>query len=104
MRNTNINIINNNINNNINNKNNKNMKSLKFNQLNILKINNKTYLPYQLHQLPKFFNKYITDFISIKGYTYISLDDHYNNNKYFNYNNFKSKLSYNKDLGYKNKR
>ena len=101
MRNTNIN---NNNNNNINNKNNKNMKSLKFNQLNILKINNKTYLPYQLHQLPKFFNKYITDFISIKGYTYISLDDHYNNNKYFNYNNFKSKLSYNKDLGYKNKR
>ena len=101
MRNTNTN---NNNNNNINNKNNKNMKSLKFNQLNILKINNKTYLPYQLHQLPKFFNKYITDFISIKGYTYISLDDHYNNNKYFNYNNFKSKLSYNKDLGYKNKR
>ena len=104
MRNTNnINIINNK-NNNINNKNNKNMKSLKFNQLNILTVNNKIYLPYQLHQLPKFFNKYITDFISIKGYTYISLDEHYNNNKYFNYNNFKSKLSYNKDLGYKNKR
>ena len=47
-------------------------KNLKFNQLNILKINNKTYLPYQLHQLPKFFNKYNSDFISIKGYTYIS--------------------------------
>ena len=80
------------------------IKNLKFNQLNILKINNKTYLPYQLHQLPKFFNKYITDFISIKGYTYISLDDHYNNNPYFNYNNFKSKLTYNKDLNYKLKR
>ena len=80
------------------------IKNLKFNQLNILKINNKTYLPYQLHQLPKFFNKYITDFISIKGYTYISLDDHYNNNPYFNYNNFKSKLTYNKDLNYTQKR
>jgi len=79
-------------------------KNLKFNQLNILKINNKTYLPYQLHQLPKFFNKYITDFISIKGYTYISLDEHYNNNKYFNYTNFKNNLSYNKDLNYKLKR
>ena len=42
-------------------------KKLKFNQLNILKLNNKTYLPYQLHQLPKFFNKYTSDFISIKG-------------------------------------
>ena len=80
------------------------MKNLKFNQLNILKINNKTYLPYQLHQLPKFFNKYTSDFISLKGYTYISLDEHYNNNKYFNYNNFKSKLTYNKDLNYKLKR
>ena len=79
-------------------------KKLKLNQLNILKINNKTYLPYQLHQLPKFFNKYTSDFISIKGYTYISLDDHYNNNKYFNYDNFKSKLTYNKDLNYTQKR
>ena len=80
------------------------IKNLKFNQLNILKINNKTYLPYQLHQLPKFFNKYTSDFISIKGYTYISLDEHYNNNKYFNYNNFKSKLTYNRDLNYTQKR
>ena len=80
------------------------IKNLKFNQLNILKINNKTYLPYQLHQLPKFFNKYTSDFISLKGYTYISLDEHYNNNKYFNYNNFKSKLTYNRDLNYTQKR
>ena len=78
-------------------------KKLKFTQLNILKINNKTYLPYQLHQLPKFFNKYTSDFISLKGYTYISLDDHYDN-PYFNYNNFKSTLSNNKDLNYKQKR
>ena len=104
MRNTNnINIINNN-NNNINNKNNKNMKSLKFTQLNILKMNKKTYLPYQLHQLPKWFNKYNTEHLSIKGYCYILLEDHYENSPYFNLNNFKSNLSYNKDLGYKNKR
>ena len=80
------------------------IKNLKFNQLNILKINNKTYLPYQLHQLPKWFNKYYTEHLNIKGYCYISLDDHYNNNKYFNYNNFKSKLTYNRDLTYVQKR
>ena len=79
-------------------------KKLKFNELNILKINNKIYLPYQLHQLPKFFNKYNSDFVSIKGYTYISLNDHYESNPYFNYERFKSTLSYNKDLNYKQKR
>ena len=104
MRNKNINNNNNNINNNINNKNNKNMKSLKFNQLNILKMNNQTYLPYQLHQLPKWFNKYNTEHLSIKGYCYILLEDHYENSPYFNYNNFKSGLTNNKDLGYKNHR
>jgi hypothetical protein len=77
---------------------------IKLNQLNILKLNNKIYLPYQLHQLPKWFDKYSTEFISMKGYTYISLDEHYNNNKYFDYNNFKSKLTYNKDLDYKQRR
>ena len=80
------------------------MHSIKFTQLNILKLNNKIYLPYQLHQLPKFFNKYNSDFISIKGYTYISLNDHYESNPYFNYERFKSTLSYNKDLNYKQKR
>ena len=77
---------------------------IKLNQLNILKLNNKIYLPYQLHQLPKWFDKYSTEFISMKGYTYISLDEHYNNNKYFDYNNFKSKLTYNRDLDYKQRR
>ena len=90
--------------NNNNNTNKYSMQKLKFTQLNILKINNKTYLPYQLHQLPKFFNKYTSDFISIKGYTYISLEEHYENSPYFNYNNFKSTLSYNRDLSYKQKR
>ena len=77
------------------------MKTLKFTQSNILKMNKKTYLPYQLHQLPKWFNKYNTEHLSIKGYCYILLEDHYENSPYFNYNNFKACLSSNKDLGYK---
>ena len=31
-------------------------KKIKTNQIQILKLNNQTYLPYQLHQLPKYFN------------------------------------------------
>jgi hypothetical protein len=77
---------------------------IKTNQLSIIKLNNKTYIPYQLHQLPKWFNKYNTEYLNIKGYCYISLDEHYNNNPYFNYNNFKSKLTYNRDLNYVQKR
>jgi len=57
--------------------------TIKTNSLNIIKLNNKTYLPYQLHQLPKWFNKYYTEHLNIKGYCYVSLDEHYNNNKYF---------------------
>ena len=76
----------------------------KLNKIQILKLNNKTYLPYQLHQLPKWFNKFNTEYINFKGYTYISLDEHYNNNPYFDYNNFKSKLTYNRDLDYKLRR
>ena len=50
------------------------MHSLKFTSLNILKLNNKTYLPYQLHQLPKWFNKYnYRTLKSLKGYCYISV-------------------------------
>ena len=77
---------------------------LKLNKIQILKLNNKTYLPYQLHQLPKWFNKYSTEYINLKGYTYISLDEHYENNKYFNYQKFKDTLTFNKDLNYKLKR
>ena len=69
---------------------------IKTNQLSIIKLNNKTYIPYQLHQLPKWFNKYNTEYFNLKGYTYISLDEHYNN--------FKSKLTYNRDLDYKLRR
>ena len=80
------------------------MLKIKTNQLSIIKIKNKTYLPYQLHQLPKWFNKYTTNYFNLKGYTYISLDEHYENNNNFNYENFKSTLTYNKDLNYKLKR
>ena len=77
---------------------------IKTNQLNIIKINNKTYLPYQLHQLPNWFNKYTTNYFNLKGYTYISLEEHYENNNNFNYEMFKSTLTYNKDLNYNLKR
>ena len=78
--------------------------TIKTNQIKILKINNKTYLPYQLHQLPKYFDKYTTDYFNLKGYTYISLDDIYNNNPYFNLKNFKDRLTFNKDIHYTQKR
>jgi len=78
--------------------------TIKTNQIKILKINNKTYLPYQLHQLPKYFDKYTTDYFNLKGYTYISLDNILDNNPYFNLKNFKDRLTFNKDIHYTQKR
>ena len=78
--------------------------TIKNTQIKILKINNKTYLPYQLHQLPKYFDKYSTDFFNLKGYCYISLDDVLENNPYFNLQNFKDRLTFNKDIHYTQKR
>jgi len=78
--------------------------TIKSNQIKILKINNKTYLPYQLHQLPKYFDKYNTDYFNLKGYTYISLDNILDNNPYFNLKNFKDRLTFNKDIHYTQKR
>ena len=75
--------------------------TIKSNQIKILKINNKTYLPYQLHQLPKFFDKYTTDFFNLKGYCYINLNDHSDT---FNLQNFKNRLTFNKDIHYTLKR
>ena len=75
--------------------------TLKNSQIKILKINNKTYLPYQLHQLPKFFDKYTTDFFNLKGYCYINLNDHSDS---FNLQNFKNRLTFNKDIHYSLKR
>ena len=74
---------------------------IKNSQIKILKINNKTYLPYQLHQLPKFFDKYTTDFFNLKGYCYINLNDHSDS---FNLTNFKNRLTFNKDIHYTLKR
>ena len=78
--------------------------TIKNSQIKILKINNKTYLPYQLHQLPKYFDKYTTDYFNLKGYTYISLDTILDNNPYFNLKNFKDRLTFNKDIHYTQKR
>ena len=75
--------------------------TIKTNQIKILKINNKTYLPYQLHQLPKFFDKYTTDFFNLKGYCYINLNDHSDT---FDLQNFKNRLTFNKDIHYSLKR
>ena len=75
--------------------------TLKNSQIKILKINNKTYLPYQLHQLPKYFDKYTTDFFNLKGYCYINLNDHSDS---FNLTNFKNRLTFNKDIHYSLKR
>jgi hypothetical protein len=77
------------------------MSKLKQSSIKILKINNNTYLPYQLHQLPKFFDKYTTDFFNLKGYCYINLNDHSDN---FNLQNFKNRLTFNKDIHYTQKR
>ena len=77
------------------------MNSIKNSQIKILKINNQTYLPYQLHQLPKFFDKFSTDFFNLKGYCYINLNDHSDN---FNLQNFKNRLTFNKDIHYSLKR
>ena len=76
-------------------------KNLKNSQIKILKLNNQTYLPYQLHQLPKFFDKYTTDFFNLKGYCYVNLNDHSDN---FNLQNFKNRLTFNKDIHYTQKR
>jgi len=77
------------------------MNSIKNSQIKILKINNQTYLPYQLHQIPKFFDKFSTDFFNLKGYCYINLNDHSDS---FNLTNFKNRLTFNKDLGYSTKK
>ena len=77
------------------------MSNLKNSQIKILKINNNTYLPYQLHQLPNFFDKNSTDYFNLKGYCYINLNEDSDN---FNLQNFKNRLTFNKDIHYTLKR
>ena len=77
---------------------------IKNNSLKIIKLNNIKYIPFQLHQLPKWFNKYNIEHINARGYCYILLEEHYMYNTHFNYERFKDTLSYNKDLNYVQKR
>ena len=73
-------------------------------QIQILKLNNKTYIPFQLHQLPKYFDSSSTDYFNHKGYIYISLDTIKTHNKFFNLQNFIDRLTFNKDIHYTKKR
>jgi hypothetical protein len=49
------------------------LNKIKNNKLNIIKLNNKTYIPFKIHQLPKYYNKNLEQF-NLKGYIYISLN------------------------------
>ena len=50
--------------------------SIKSNQLNIITLNNKTYIPFQLHQLPSYYQEIpLSKQFSLKGYTYIDLEE-----------------------------
>ena len=73
-------------------------------QIQILKLKNQTYLPFQLHQLPKWFNTSTTNYFNHNGYCYISLTDIKTNNKFFNLKNFIDRLTFNKDIHYTKKR
>jgi hypothetical protein len=67
------------------------MNKLKLNKLNILKLNNKKYLPFLIHNLPKNYNKFnINNIIKIKSTIYISIEEF--NNKFIN--NYISTLNY----------
>ena len=42
---------------------------------NIIKLNNQTYIPFQLHQLPKYYNEIpLSEQFNLKGYTYININ------------------------------
>ena len=79
------------------------MKTIKTNSsTNIIKLNNQTYIPFQLHQLPKYYNEIpLSEQFNLKGYCYINLDDHSDT---FNLQNFKNRLTFNKDIHYSLKR
>jgi hypothetical protein len=74
------------------------MKTFKTNySTNIIKLNNKTYIPFQLHQLPKYYNEIsLSEQFNLKGYCYINILEL----KSFN----KNIMTLNKDLGYSTKR
>ena len=52
------------------------MQKITKNQLNIITLNNKTYIPFQLHQLPSYYQEIpLSEQFSLKGYTYINLNE-----------------------------
>ena len=59
------------------------MKTFKSNSsTNIIKLNNKTYIPFQLHQLPKYYNEIpLSEQFNLKGYCYINLTSLKSHNK-----------------------
>ena len=67
------------------------MNKLKFNQTKILKLNNQTYLPFLIHNLPNNYNKFpLNSIIKIKTTIYINTNNF--NKKYIN--NYTSTLNY----------
>ena len=64
---------------------------------NIIKLNNNTYIPFQLHQLPKYYNEIpLSEQFNLKGYCYINLTSLKSHNKDIH--------TLNKDLDYKLRR
>ena len=76
------------------------MKKFKINKMSgVLIVNNKRYIPHQLHQLPKKYHEIDPlDIIKMKGYVYI------NESVFPNGRNRVDCISFNKDLNYKEKR
>ena len=70
---------------------------LKLNSLHILKLNNQTYIPFQPHNLPNYFNNIpLNQIIKFKSYTYINLNSLKNTLKYYTNN-----ITFNKTLNSK---
>jgi hypothetical protein len=67
---------------------------LKINSLHILKLNNQTYIPFQPHNLPNYFNNIpLNQIIKYKSYTYINLNSLKKSLKYYTNN-----ITFNKTL------
>jgi len=67
------------------------MSKLKLNKLNILKLNNQTYLPFLIHNLPNKYNQFpLNSIIKIGTTIYINTNNF--NKKYIN--NYTSTLNY----------
>ncbi len=68
--------------------------TIKTSQLHILTLNNQTYIPFQPHTLPTYFNSIpLTSIIKYKSYTYINIKSLKQSLKYY-----KNNLTFNKSL------